>query len=70
MKTINVTTPEGNIFCILGFAKSYQDQLKKAGINSESLDFVLSNFFDIEYDEILDRLEKTRFFKFVGREEA
>ena len=70
MKTINVTTPEGNIFCILGFAKSYQRQLKKEGVNNKDLDFILSNFFDIEYDEILDKLEKSKLFEFVGREEA
>ena len=44
MKTINIKEPEGNVFCILGFARSFQDQLKKAGINNEDLDFVLSNF--------------------------
>ena len=38
MKTIDVTTPEGNVFCILGFAKSYQRQLKKEGINNKDLD--------------------------------
>lgn len=70
MKTINIKEPEGNVFCILGFARSFQDQLKKAGINNEDLDFVLSNFFDIEYDEILDKLEKSKLFEFVGREEA
>ena len=68
MKTINVTTPEGNIFCILDFAKSYQRQFKKEGINNKDLDFVLSYFSNMEYDEILDELEKTKLFKFVGRE--
>ena len=68
MKTIDVRSPEGNVFCILGFVKSYQKQLKKKGLNDKDLDFIFSNYFDMEYDEILDRLEKTKLFKFVNRD--
>lgn len=67
MKTIDVTSPEGNVFCILGFAKSFQRQLKKESLNNKNLDFVLFNYLNMEYDEILDKLEKTKLFKFIGR---
>mgnify|MGYP001616049437 CR=1 FL=1 len=70
MKTIDIRNPDGNVFCILGIARNFQDQLKLEKIVNKELDFVLSYFSNMEYDEILDKLEKSKLFKFVGREEA
>ena len=65
MKTIDVTGPEGNVFCILGFARSFQRQLKQAGGNNDTLDEVLKNFTQLDYDTICEKLESTGLFEFT-----
>jgi len=65
--TINVKQPQGNVFCILGYAKDFQRQLSKNGINNEIMDSVLSGYQDMTYDQILDKLQETGLFKFSGR---
>jgi hypothetical protein len=67
MKTINVTKPDGNVFCILGYAQSFQSQLKKSNIKNDILDDVLNNYTSMNYNGILDKLESTHLFKFTGR---
>ena len=65
MKTIDKSGPDGNVFCILGFAKSFQRQLKAVGVNNEVLDDVLVNFTDMTYDGICEKLESTGLFEFT-----
>ena len=65
--TININSEQGNVFCILGHAKSIQKQLKAAGTNDSVIDDVLTNCMSMTYIEILDKLESTGFFKFTGR---
>jgi len=65
--TINVNSEQGNVFYILGAAKSYQKQLKKEGLTNETLDSVLTGYTEMTYDEILDKLEITGLFRFTGR---
>jgi hypothetical protein len=65
--TINVTRPEGNVFCILGAAKNYQRQLKRKEIANPILNEVLNGYTEMTYDGILDKLESTGLFRFTGR---
>jgi hypothetical protein len=65
--TINITQPQGNVFCILGYAKNFHRQLQKHGIANQNLNEVLSGYTEMTYDEILDKLSKTGLFKFTGR---
>jgi hypothetical protein len=67
MKTVNVMNPDGNVFCILGYAKDFQSQLKKSNIKNDILDDVLKNYTSMNYNGILDKLESTHLFKFTGR---
>jgi hypothetical protein len=65
--TINVNSEQGNVFYILGAAKTAQKQLKKEGQTNETLDSVLTGYTEMTYDKILDKLQSTGFFKFTGR---
>jgi hypothetical protein len=66
MKTIDKSGPEGNVFCILGYAKSFQRQLVKAtGAENEVLADVLKNFTSMDYNGICDKLESTGLFEFT-----
>lgn len=65
--TIDITQPEGNVFCILGYAKQFKSQLKKSGDSNQTLDEVLSGFTEMTYEQILDKLESTNLFEFEGR---
>ena len=65
--TINVTSEQGNVFCILGAARNYQKQCKRKEIVCKALDEVLSGYTTMTYDEILDKLESTNLFRFTGR---
>lgn len=65
MITIDKTGPDGNVFCILGYAKSAQRQLKAVGAENETLADVLKNFMSMDYDEICSKLESTGLFKFT-----
>jgi hypothetical protein len=65
--TIDVTSPQGNVFCILGAARSYQKQLRKDEASNPILDEVLSGYTEMDYDEILNKLENTGLFRFTGR---
>lgn len=65
MKTIDKSGPDGNVFCILGIAKSFQRQLKAAGGNNDDLDDVLTNYTSMTYDGICDKLESTGLFEFT-----
>ena len=68
MITIDRTGPDGNVFCILGAAKSVQRQLKKAvGQENETIAEVLRNFTQMTYEDICDKLESTGLFEFVDR---
>ena len=64
MKTIDKSGPDGNVFCILGYAKSFQRQLKASGLNNDVLDDVLKNFTSMTYEGICDKLESTGLFEF------
>jgi len=55
----------GNVFFVLGTAKSYQKQLKKENIVNKTLDNVLNKYSEMKYDEILKKLESTGLFRFV-----
>jgi hypothetical protein len=63
--TINITGPQGNVFYILGYAKSFQKQLKAEGITNEILDSVLTGYTEMNYNEILAKLENTGLFEFT-----
>jgi hypothetical protein len=63
--TINITGPQGNVFYILGYAKSVQKQLKAEGITNEILDSVLTGYTEMNYNEILAKLENTGLFEFT-----
>jgi len=65
MITIDKTSPDGNVFCILGAAKSVQRQLRKEGIENETLNDVLANYTKMKYEQICEKLEDTGFFLFV-----
>jgi Tfp pilus assembly PilM family ATPase len=66
MITINKSGPDGNVFCILGHAKSVQKQLKKFGAGeNEVIAAVLQNFTQMKYDDICEKLESTGLFEFV-----
>jgi hypothetical protein len=67
MKTIDLSGPDGNVFCLLGYAKSIQRQLKKAGTNSDEIDEVLSGYTEMKYDDIVAKLEASGFFVFESR---
>ena len=70
MITIDTTGPDGNVFCILGHARSFQRQLKQAGGNNDTLDDVLVNFTNMTYKDICTKLESTGLFEFTdGQEE-
>jgi hypothetical protein len=68
---INVKGPQGNVFYILGVAKDFLRQLNRAGITDGSdvktLNDVLKNFRQMDYDSILNALESTSLFVFTGR---
>jgi len=70
MITIDRTGPDGNVFCILGYAKSAQRQLKAAGAENETIADVLKNFMSMDYEGICDKLESTGLFEFTdGRDD-
>ena len=73
MQVIDLNGPEGNVFVILGYAKSYLNQFEDCGMAKgpvvETLKYVLDNYRNMQYQEILDKLKTTELFKFRDDED-
>ena len=64
MITVDLSGPIGNVFCLLGHAKSIQKQLTRAGTSNKEIDEVLKGYTDMEYDGIVAKLGESGFFEF------
>jgi hypothetical protein len=64
MMKIDLSGPAGNVFCLLGYAKSIKKQLAASGTSNTEIDEVLTGFTNMEYSDIVAKLEKSGFFDF------
>lgn len=55
---IDVRSPNGNVFCILGMFKRLTDELEKGGAKYPENRALLQNAKSMKYDAILDEVER------------
>jgi len=69
MVVIDVRSPQGNVFYILGVFQRLKKQLEKEGIDTTEHQKLLDNYENMEYDKILDEIERITngTIKFVER---
>jgi len=67
---IDITTSEGNIFYILGVFQKLKKQLEKEGIDTTEYKELLENYKNMNYNEILEEIERITdgVIKFIGVE--
>jgi len=67
---IDITSPNGNIYAILGIFEKLKKELEKTGTDVSKYDELLNNYKDMTYNEILDEIEKITngSTSFIGRD--
>ena len=55
---ISRSSPEGNIFYILGVFRNLRRDLKKEGIDVKDYDDLFEKYQEMKYEEILEKIEK------------
>jgi len=55
---IDINTEQGNIFFILGAFKRFKKKLEAEGTDTSEYQTLLDNFSKMEYDEILNEIER------------
>ena len=58
MITIELTSPDGNVFCILGYVRRVRNQLKELGLNTILYDELLDNYYNMTYDGIISGVKE------------
>jgi len=53
---IDITSPNGNIYAILGIFEKLKKELEKTGTDVSKYDELLNNYKDMTYNEILDEI--------------
>lgn len=71
MVKVNLKGPDGNVFVLMGMARSFQKQLINAGVKGGNpyLAKALKDFMEMKCEEIVELLRKSEFFEFYKEEE-